>query len=58
MIPCYGDYLFQIGLIDELERQYFKSETEKAVYYISLKDWTSAFEVYLRNVLNFNKIKK
>lgn len=45
MIPCYGDYLYQIGLIDELERKYFKSEADKIIYFISIKDWTSAFQV-------------
>lgn len=42
----YGDYLYQIGLIDELQREYFKKQEELAVKYIDAKQFDKAFDVF------------
>ena len=41
----YGDYLYNIGLLDENEKLYFEQEEDKARNFIQQKQWTNAFEV-------------
>ncbi|KAI2801658.1 hypothetical protein BLOT_009472 [Blomia tropicalis] len=42
----YGDYLYQIGLLDERERDYFNMEQSKAVQYIDNRQFYKAFQVF------------
>ena len=41
----YGDFLYQVGLIDEKDRDYFKSQGDLVVNLIKEKKWHKAFEV-------------
>ena len=41
----YGDFLYQIGLLDEIDRDYFNKQSELAVNLINQKKWIKAFEV-------------
>ncbi len=41
----YGDFLFGIGLIDRLDRDYFKKVSSIQVDYIKKKQWFQAFTV-------------
>ena len=41
----YGDYLFEIGLIDEVDWVHFKKVEKKQVEFIQREEWVKAFEV-------------
>ncbi|XP_046403551.1 venom serine carboxypeptidase-like [Ischnura elegans] len=40
-----GDYMYQIGLVDEKARLYFKGKEELALKYMRENDWIAAFKV-------------
>lgn len=42
----YGSYLYQIGLIDELQRDYFYDQQKLAVHYIDNRQFKKAFDVF------------
>jgi len=42
----YGDYLYQLGLIDSEQREYFRSEEERGRSLIAAADWMGAFHVF------------
>ncbi len=42
----YGDFLFTIGLIDELDRDYYKKVEAIMVKMIKAKQWNSAFRIF------------
>ncbi|XP_027206618.2 probable serine carboxypeptidase CPVL [Penaeus vannamei] len=50
----YGDFLYQVGLIDDLDLIYFKQESAKAVDFINQQEWIKAFEVF-DSLLNGDK---
>ncbi|XP_076036910.1 putative serine carboxypeptidase CPVL [Oratosquilla oratoria] len=50
----YGDFLYQIGLVDDLDRMYFKQQSDLAVQYINNKQWIEAFNVF-DSLLNGDK---
>jgi vitellogenic carboxypeptidase-like protein len=41
----YGDFLFGIGLIDEMDRDYFKKIADIQVGLIKKQKWVQAFQV-------------
>lgn len=41
----YGDFLYHVGLIDEIDLQYFRQQSELAVSLINQQQWLKAFEV-------------
>ena len=45
MVGVYSDLLFQMSLLDTNERNYFKSQTDKAIQYIRNGEYLDAFEV-------------
>jgi len=44
MLPCYADFLFHIGMLDENEREYFRNQTNIAVKLIQQKKFKAAFQ--------------
>ncbi|RWS18402.1 putative serine carboxypeptidase CPVL-like protein, partial [Leptotrombidium deliense] len=42
----YGDYLYQIGLIDEKQRQYFIQQQNKAISFIRREMYVEAYEIF------------
>ncbi len=47
----YGDFLFGIGLIDRLDRDYFKKVSNIQIDFIKKKQWFRAFQVsYSSNI--------
>ncbi|KAK7080870.1 hypothetical protein SK128_028085 [Halocaridina rubra] len=50
----YGDFLYQIGLIDDIDLQYFKEQSSLAVKYIEDEKWLDAFKVF-DSLLNGDK---
>ncbi|CAL4099750.1 unnamed protein product, partial [Meganyctiphanes norvegica] len=50
----YGDFLYYIGLVDDLDRQYFKQQGDLAVDFINKQEWLKAFEVF-DSLLNGDK---
>lgn len=56
MMPHYADFLFQIGLFDEGQRDFFQSYANIAVEHIRNKEFTKAFEVRF-NFSNFKLYK-
>lgn len=50
----YGDFLYHIGLVDDLDRQYFKTQGDLAVDFINKEEWIKAFNVF-DNLLNGDK---
>ncbi|KAG7154151.1 probable serine carboxypeptidase CPVL [Homarus americanus] len=50
----YGDFLYNIGLIDDNVLLYFKQQSELAVSYIQQHQWLKAFEVF-DSLLNGDK---
>lgn len=42
----YGDYLFQIGLLDENQRNFFNQEEQKAVQLIAKQQFFEAFKIF------------
>jgi len=45
MIQAYADFMYQTGLVDEQQRDYFANKTRQAQDLISQKKWTEAAEV-------------
>jgi vitellogenic carboxypeptidase-like protein len=41
----YGDYLYQVGLIDAPTRNFFKVKEDEGLQYIKNKEWDKAFLV-------------
>ena len=41
----YGDFLYGVGLIDEVDRTYFKKVSNIMVSDIKAKKWVQAFQV-------------
>ncbi|KAK8740372.1 hypothetical protein OTU49_002879 [Cherax quadricarinatus] len=50
----YGDFLYFIGLIDEIDLKYFKQQSALTVSYINQQEWLKAFQVF-DNLLNGDK---
>jgi hypothetical protein len=46
----YGDYLYQIGLIDLNARAIFHEMENLGIKYIQEKKWNEAFDVSLKNI--------
>uniref|UniRef100_A0A1B6EFH6 Carboxypeptidase n=1 Tax=Clastoptera arizonana TaxID=38151 RepID=A0A1B6EFH6_9HEMI len=46
MITGYGDYLYQLGLIDTKGRDTFHAEENKGVEFIKEKKWSEAFKTF------------
>jgi vitellogenic carboxypeptidase-like protein len=42
----YGDFLFNIGLVDEMDRDYFKKLAHIQVDFIKKEKWFQAFQVF------------
>ena len=55
MMPQYATYLYSIGLLDEYQRAYFQSMSEKAVAYINDKKFLDAFMVNIDNYISFQQ---
>lgn len=51
MLGGYGDLIFQFGMFDETERDFFNLQCDSAVNYIKKKDFYSAFKVSCRLVV-------
>lgn len=47
----YGDFLYQTGMIDELQRRYVTKQTDLGVSLIQQQKWAEAFEVGARRSL-------
>lgn len=51
MLAGYGDFLYQTGMIDELQKQYVDKQTDFAVQLIQQQKWVEAFKVsHIQNV--------
>ncbi|XP_064080848.1 probable serine carboxypeptidase CPVL isoform X2 [Macrobrachium nipponense] len=50
----YGDFLYQVGLIDDIDLAYFKNQSSLAVSLIEQEKWKEAFEVF-DSLLNGDK---
>lgn len=48
MLGGYGDFLYQTGMIDELQRQYVVQQTDLGVKLIQQQKWVEAFQVFDR----------
>ncbi|XP_052357155.1 probable serine carboxypeptidase CPVL isoform X5 [Oncorhynchus keta] len=46
MLGGYGDFLYQTGLIDLLQKQYVEQQTASGVQLIQQEKWVEAFEVF------------
>lgn len=46
MLGGYADFLYQTGLMDELQKQYVKLQTDSGVRLIQQQRWIEAFEVF------------
>ena len=46
----YGDFLYNMGLIDDNEKSYFESEEEKIKRYIRIQNWPLATKVQTTDV--------
>lgn len=45
MLGGYGDFMYQTGMIDELQRQYVIKQTDLGVTLIQQQKWVEAFQV-------------
>lgn len=45
MLGGYGDFMYQTGMIDELQRQYVIQQTDLGVKLIHQQKWVEAFQV-------------
>lgn len=45
MLGGYGDFLYQTGMIDELQREYVVKQTDLGVTLIQQQKWVEAFRV-------------
>lgn len=50
----YGDFLYQVGLIDGIDQQYFKQQGDLAVDLIKKQEWLKAFAIF-DSLLNGDK---
>lgn len=50
MLGGYADFLYQTGMVDELQRQYVKQQTDAGVKLIQQEKWIEAFEVCLLSI--------
>ncbi|KAG7469698.1 hypothetical protein MATL_G00131650 [Megalops atlanticus] len=46
MLGGYADFLYQTGMVDELQKQYVQLQTDGAIQLIQQKKWVEAFEVF------------
>ncbi|XP_041041021.1 probable serine carboxypeptidase CPVL isoform X2 [Carcharodon carcharias] len=46
MLGGYAEFMYQIGIIDEKQKQYVQQQTDIGVRYIQQKKWVEAFEVF------------
>ncbi|XP_042345213.1 probable serine carboxypeptidase CPVL [Plectropomus leopardus] len=46
MLGGYGEFMFQTGMIDELQQQYVDQQTELTVKLIQQEKWLEAFQVF------------
>ncbi|XP_030636847.1 putative serine carboxypeptidase CPVL [Chanos chanos] len=46
MLGGYADFLYQTGLVDELQRQYVEQQTDAGVKLIQEERWLEAFELF------------
>ncbi|XP_066539916.1 probable serine carboxypeptidase CPVL [Hoplias malabaricus] len=46
MMGGYADFLYQTGMVDELQRQYVKLQTDVGIKLIQQQRWIEAFEVF------------
>ncbi|XP_006824615.1 putative serine carboxypeptidase CPVL [Saccoglossus kowalevskii] len=46
MFPAYGDAIFNIGQIDEIQRDHFNNQTNIASKYIQDEQWTKCFMIF------------
>lgn len=45
MLGGYGEFMYQTGMIDELQRQYVIQQTDLGVKLIRQQKWVEAFQV-------------
>lgn len=45
MLGGYGDFMYQTGMVDELQRQYVIKQTDLGVALIQQQKWVEAFQV-------------
>lgn len=45
MLGGYGDFMYQTGMIDELQKQYVVQQTDYGVKLIQQQKWVEAFQV-------------
>ncbi|XP_047455250.1 probable serine carboxypeptidase CPVL [Mugil cephalus] len=48
IVAGYGKFLYQTGIIDELQKHYFDKQTDLGIKYIHQKNWKLAVEVFER----------
>lgn len=55
----YGDFYYNVGILDEQERAFFKAQERLAKTYIRSQQWRAAFEVWMvaKLLQNFNTPK-
>lgn len=46
MLGGYGEFLYQTGMIDELQKQYVDQQTDLGVQFIQQQKWVEAFRVF------------
>ncbi|XP_069770185.1 probable serine carboxypeptidase CPVL [Narcine bancroftii] len=46
MLGGYAEFMYQIGIIDEKQKQYVQQQTDMGVRYIQQKKWIEAFDVF------------
>uniref|UniRef100_A0A6J0SQL2 Probable serine carboxypeptidase CPVL n=1 Tax=Pogona vitticeps TaxID=103695 RepID=A0A6J0SQL2_9SAUR len=46
MLGGYAQFLYQIGLVDEKQKDYIQNQTDLGIIYIQQKKWREAFEVF------------
>ncbi|XP_042338314.1 probable serine carboxypeptidase CPVL, partial [Plectropomus leopardus] len=46
MLGGYGEFMFQTGMIDELQQQYVDQQTDLGVKLIQQEKWLEAFQVF------------
>lgn len=62
MLGGYGEFLYQTGMIDELQKQYVDKQTDLGVQFIQQQKWVEAFKVrddgrHVTHFLKLNFIK-
>lgn len=58
MLGGYGDFLYQTGMIDELQRQYVVKQTDLGVTLIQQQKWVEAFQVGHAHSCHFVLVEK